>query len=72
MSYRLMRIALVFIVAAAVAGCRKTPPAESRTDAARPRQQASNPGGYPAPRWPSLWPRWVCTFWRSIRDSRAG
>ena len=54
MSFRLTRIALIFVVAAGLAGCRKTPPAETGSQAQQqPQQQAANAGGYPAPRWPS-------------------
>ena len=56
MSVRLMRVALVFVVAVSVAGCRKGA-TETKTESAAAGQpqarQADNPGGYPAPRWPS-------------------
>ena len=56
MYFRLIRVALVFIIAAGAAGCgngdneTKTETAASAQPQAR---QADNPGGYPAPRWPS-------------------
>ena len=53
---RLIRVALVFIIAAGAAGCRNGD-TETKTETAASAQpqarQADNPGGYPAPRWPS-------------------
>src|SRR5436190_11703227 len=54
MYVRLLRVAMVFGVLAGAAGCQKKPAAEAQQQpAAAAGKDASNPGGYPAPRWPS-------------------
>ena len=54
MYVRLSRVAMVVGVLATSAACRKEPaPEAQQKPAAAAGQEASNPGGYPAPRWPS-------------------
>ena len=53
---RLFRVVLACSVAAGAAGCnKKETPEQQKAEqpAAGTAQQAANPGGYPAPRWPS-------------------